>query len=49
VPRLAERGQRAEGMAMSFAVGYSLDESKLLLALSNFAYIDETPLPNESV
>ena len=34
---------------MSFAVGYSLDEVKLLLTLAADAYIDEKPLTNETV
>lgn len=34
---------------MAFAVGYSLDEAQLLLTLSADAYVDETPLPNETV
>jgi hypothetical protein len=34
---------------MSFTVGYSLDEARLLLALATAAYIDEKPLPGETV
>jgi hypothetical protein len=34
---------------MSFADGYSLDEAQLLLTLAASAYVDEKPLPKESV
>jgi Lipase (class 3) len=34
---------------MAFAVGYSLDEVRLLLLLAASAYVDEKPLPGESV
>src|SRR5438876_577312 len=42
-------GQTGEGTSMSFKVGYNLDEAKLLLELSTAAYIDEKPLPGETV
>jgi hypothetical protein len=34
---------------MRFAVGYSLDEARLLLTLAASAYVDEKPLPLESI
>jgi hypothetical protein len=34
---------------MTFAAGYSLDEARLLLTLAASAYVDEKPLPGESV
>ena len=42
-------GNDERGTPVSFAVGYSLDEARLLLALATAAYIDEKPLPNETV
>jgi hypothetical protein len=48
-PRRGERAQRVEGTPMAFAVGYSADEANLLMTLSADAYIDETPIPNETV
>jgi hypothetical protein len=34
---------------MAFEVGYSLDEAQLLLAFAAAAYVDERPLPGESI
>ena len=34
---------------MAFAVGYSLDEARLLLTLAASAYVDEKALPGESI
>ena len=34
---------------MAFAVGYSSDEARLLLTLAASAYVDEKPLPGESI
>ena len=34
---------------MAFAVGYSSDEARLLLTFATAAYVDEKPLPGESI
>jgi hypothetical protein len=42
-------GRRGEEATMAFAVGYSLDEARLLMTLAASAYVDETVLPGESI
>ena len=34
---------------MAFAVGYSSDEARLLLTFAASAYVDEKPLPGETI